>query len=307
MPAGRKACGFLSHTANLGCTKCLKIFPGQVGSKDYSGFDRQNWKLRTNSDHRASIRNIQKAKTKTDRDSLERKNGCRYTILLDLPYFDPTRMLIIDPMHNLFLGTAKHMLRVWDTNSILDLSDRETIQQLQSQIDNMSTPADVGRIPRKVETKFSGCTADQYKNWVTLYSIPCLHSMLSDNHLECWRHFVLACRILCQRSLSATDINVVDALLLQFCRRVQRMYGNSAITPNMHMHCHLKTILEDYGPVYGFWLFSYERYNGILEHQPTSNHCIEIQIMRRFLQDNTSFAILNLVLNLMNCACFNLG
>ena len=26
-----------------------------------------------------------------------------------LPYFDPTRMLIVDPMHNLFLGSAKHI------------------------------------------------------------------------------------------------------------------------------------------------------------------------------------------------------
>ena len=34
--------------------------------------------------------------------------GCRYSVLLDLPYFDPVRMTIIDPMHNLYLGTAKH-------------------------------------------------------------------------------------------------------------------------------------------------------------------------------------------------------
>ena len=33
MPAGRKACGFLSHSALLGCTKCLKVFPGSVGNK----------------------------------------------------------------------------------------------------------------------------------------------------------------------------------------------------------------------------------------------------------------------------------
>ena len=56
------------------------------------------------------------------------------------------------------------------------------------------------------------------------------------------------------------------------------------------MHCHLKSVLLDYGPVFGFWLFSYERYNGILEHQPTSNRCIETQLMRRFLQDNLSHA-----------------
>ena len=71
MPARRKACGFLGHSANLGCTKCLKKFPGQVGSKDYSGFDKENWKLRTDSDHRKAVDEIKKAENKTRRNSLE--------------------------------------------------------------------------------------------------------------------------------------------------------------------------------------------------------------------------------------------
>ncbi len=41
LPAGRKICGFLSHAARLGCSKCYKEFPGSVGSMDYSGFDKQ--------------------------------------------------------------------------------------------------------------------------------------------------------------------------------------------------------------------------------------------------------------------------
>ena len=71
--------------------------------------------------------------------------------------------------------------------------------------------------------------------------------------------------------------------------RVQRMYGGTAITPNMHMHCHFKDVLLDYGPVYSFWCFSYERYNGILETQPTNNE-VEVQLMQRFISDNNSFA-----------------
>ena len=52
---------------------------------------------------------------------------------------------------------------------------------IQERIDNMIVPADIGRIPRKIETGFSGSTADQYKNWVTLYPIPCLHSIIDDD------------------------------------------------------------------------------------------------------------------------------
>ena len=79
MPAGREACGFLSHSASLGCTKCYKNFPGSVGKKDYSGHDRNNWRARTNDEHRQNIKNIQKAKNKTERNKLESDFGCRYS------------------------------------------------------------------------------------------------------------------------------------------------------------------------------------------------------------------------------------
>ena len=85
------------------------MFSGGVGDKDYIGFCRNTWKARTNSDHRTHVHEIQEACTVCARNCLESKYGCRYSVLLKLPYFDPTRMLIVDPMHNLFLGSAKHI------------------------------------------------------------------------------------------------------------------------------------------------------------------------------------------------------
>ena len=35
---------------------------------------------------------------------------------------------------------------------------------------------------------------------------------------------------------------------------------------------------------YGFWLFSFERYNGILGKFPTDHVSIEMQLMRRFIE-----------------------
>ena len=35
---------FLSYTARLGCSRCLKEFTGRVGERrDFSGFDRSKW------------------------------------------------------------------------------------------------------------------------------------------------------------------------------------------------------------------------------------------------------------------------
>ena len=46
---------------------------------------------------------------------------------------------------------------------------------------------------------------------------------------------------------------------------------------------HVVGMTREYGPVYSFWLFSFERYNGILGAIHTNNHSIEVQMMRKFI------------------------
>lgn len=166
-------------------------------------------------------------------------------------------------MHNLFLGTGKHMISVWIEKNWIS---KDNFQEIQKFMDGFRVPSDVGRIPLKIELGFK---ADQVKNCITIYSIPALFDILPTEQLECWRHFVLASRILCKHSFTQDDLTLADALLLNFCKRVERLYGHSVVTPNMHMHLHLKETLSDYGPVQEFWLFAFERYNGILGDQPT--------------------------------------
>ena len=283
LPAASKTCGFLGHAANLSCSKCLKVSPGEVGNKDYSGFDRSDWLKRDNNQHREAINKILKCETKTKKEKMESRLGCRYSCLIDLPYFDATRMLCIDPMHNLFLGTGEHMLSIWIEQGWLNKKHFLSIQKF---VDDLILPSDIGRIPNKIESGFSGFKADQFKSWILIYSIPALYSILPIGHLECWRHFILACQILCKQKLTVAEIDMADLLLLRFCNKVQELYGRSAVTPNMHLHCHLKDIILDYGPVQEFWLFSFERYNGILGNQPTNNRAIEEQLMKRFIRDN---------------------
>ena len=192
-------------------------------------------------------------------------------------------MLVIDPMHNLFLGLAKHFFkRILIGEGILS-GDKLSI--VQKRIDAMRVPADIGRIPQKIESSFHGFTADQYKNWTVHYSIICLHGLISSDVLECWRHFVLVTRILCRTSLQLEDITVADALLLRYCLKTETLFGKETITPNMHMSCHLHECLLDYGPTNHFWLFAFERFNGILGQLPNNNRSIEVQMMKRFLSD----------------------
>ena len=290
IPASRKVCGFLGHAAILGCSKCLKKFPGDIGQRDYSGFDRSEWSVRTLEQHRQNIARIQACTTITQQLQCESKYGCRFSVLLDLPYFDPVRMIIIDPMHNLYLGSAKRLIALWMEKNLLTSRDMSLIQD---RVNSIQTPSYVGRIPHKIASSFSGFTADQFKNWTNLFSLIALRDILPSQHLQYWRYFVVASRILCQMSISDSEIERADAFLLQFCCRVEQLLGKNVVTPNMHLHCHLKQSLHDYGPIHNFWLFSYERYNGILEHFPFSNRSLEIQLMKRFYREFWLFSSLD--------------
>ena len=139
-------------------------------------------------------------------------------------------MLIIDPMHNLFLGSAKYFMKslILGRGSISE-SD---IQVIQKRMDNFTVPADIGRIPHKIATGFSSFTADQWKNWVLYFS---MRDILDSDTLECWRHFVQGCRVLSTRQIRAEKVPLGDAHLVQFCKRTQRIFGNESMTPNMHI------------------------------------------------------------------------
>lgn len=113
-----------------------------------------------------------------------------------------------------------------------------------------------------------GCflTANQWKNWTIYFSIYCLQDLLPPPQLECWRHLVLACRRICKFSVTEEDITIADGLLLRFCKRTVQLCGSEAITPNMHMHCHLASCIREFGPVHSFWLFPFKKYSSITWH-----------------------------------------
>ena len=51
---------------------------------------------------------------------------------------------------------------------------------------------------------------------------------------------------------------------LKMVKLTEKNYGPEKITPNLHLCLHICECIMDYGPVYLFWCFSYERMNGLL-------------------------------------------
>ncbi|TFK82411.1 hypothetical protein K466DRAFT_468385, partial [Polyporus arcularius HHB13444] len=98
LPALRKAAGFAGHSAKNFCSFC------RLQKADITNLDRETWpKQRTWEEHLRLATEWRDGDADTRKNIFE-KHGLRWSELLRLPYWDPTRFAVIDTMHNLFLG-----------------------------------------------------------------------------------------------------------------------------------------------------------------------------------------------------------
>ncbi len=117
LPALRKTVGLSGHSSDQFCSFC------RLPKREINDLDRPNWPAaRTWEEH------IHLAEQWRDGDEAARKatwelNGVRWSELLRLPYWDPTRFAVLDAMHNLFLGELRHhCMEVWG----IDIKDKPT-------------------------------------------------------------------------------------------------------------------------------------------------------------------------------------
>ena len=124
-------------------------------------------------------------------------------------------------------------MTIWKDEEVLTKAQFDYLQQ---EVNAITVPAGVGRITHKIPSKISGFTADQWKNWLCIYSTVCLKEVLPVQYYECWKLFQDACCALLQPSISTLQLTIADNKLYEFCNAYERLYGKEKCTPNMHMH-----------------------------------------------------------------------
>ena len=164
------------------------------------------------------------AKTPTKCKKMVMHLGSRFTEFFHHPYYNTIQYAIIDPLHNLYLGTAKRLHHHWIEIGLL-------------RVDNFNTPTSFGHIPRNTQSGFSNMTADEWKNWTIVYSVIALHDILPPEHVACWQLFVSACRTLCSPVITFDEIDLVQQLLHEFFLSLENL-GSHYVAISTHLHLH---------------------------------------------------------------------
>lgn len=168
IPAARKLAGFMGHAAIKGCSLCAISFQDNSGNRYCGPVDNNIWQKRTRDEHIRQAERSKNAPSLAKKNEIYKKFGYKSTALLELDYFEPSKFSVVEPMHNLFLGTAKRFFVHWVENELLTKADLELIGE---RISELNVTADIGRLPTNIATNYSQFTADEWKNWVLLYSL----------------------------------------------------------------------------------------------------------------------------------------
>lgn len=110
LPALRKVAGFAGHRHNkFFCSFC------NLPRTDINNTNPDSWpKGFSWSEHLEAAKMWKDAPTEASRVAIFERFGKRWSELLRLEYWDPTKFTVVDAMHNLFLGDIRHhCMEVW--------------------------------------------------------------------------------------------------------------------------------------------------------------------------------------------------
>ncbi|KAH9910946.1 uncharacterized protein B0H18DRAFT_842146, partial [Fomitopsis serialis] len=97
LPASRKVSGQASHAAHCFCALC------KLTKEDINNVNPETWTMKTREELLEHAIAWRDAPNKTTQKKLYKKHGVRWSELWRLSYWDPTKLVVIDGMHTLFL------------------------------------------------------------------------------------------------------------------------------------------------------------------------------------------------------------
>lgn len=111
LPAARKMAGMGSHMFRFFCSECM------LHIHEIDDLDFENWEPRSCERHQNSALQWRDASSRNEQHSLFQESGIRWSELLRLPYWDPTKFVLIDTMHCFYLGLfRRHVNDIWGMN-----------------------------------------------------------------------------------------------------------------------------------------------------------------------------------------------
>lgn len=165
LPGAKRVLGHCSFNSKHNfCSYCT------MSKADISNFDWEHWEPRKREDLKASAEQWRDAPSATARKALYKVTGVRWSALWDLSYFDLTRSVIVDGMHNIFEGLVEYHIR-----DILGIDDPDP----EPRVEKVADPRQLASATKL----FARGRPRPTRQALERFTIAVLEALCSDNHL----------------------------------------------------------------------------------------------------------------------------
>lgn len=100
-------------------------------------------------------------------------------------------------------------------------------------------------------------------------------------------------RLLSTKVITMAQANAGQMYLANYCQRMLLL--GVSLTINHHIAMHFSAMVKLFGPVYAWWLFAFERFNGMLEKVNHNGHDggrVELTLLRSWVQSHLVYELL---------------
>ncbi|KDN50878.1 hypothetical protein RSAG8_00505, partial [Rhizoctonia solani AG-8 WAC10335] len=232
------------------------------------------------------------------RNRIAKDYGIRWSVFNELPGWMPHGSAPFDPMHCLYLGIVN---RLWcdviEDGYLLNTRQKELFESF---LGDLTWPSQIGRLPSPTTSSLNRRKADEWRRLISVLPIALWISwrncfdQIADTApnvppqankkptftrdllaiWECVIDLTTSIRLFTSWVAYTPDIERAEQYMQRYCEGLLRLLIK--LQPNHHFAMHLRQYFEAFGPCYAWWLFPYERFNGILEQVELNNHPDEI-------------------------------
>ncbi|XP_071570621.1 uncharacterized protein [Temnothorax nylanderi] len=205
------------------------------------------------------------------------------SVLMNLEGFNLVDGIVPDYMHSVLLGVIRQYTEMILTSRGEEyyVGSPNQLAIINQRLTSIRPPTCITRLPRTLEER-KCWKASEWRSWLLWYMLICLRGLLPMKYLRHVALLITAIHILLQKSVTIESIDHAHQLLIKFLVQLQKYFGKSSMTFNMHLLLHLSTSVKNWGPLWTHNTFPFENENRLVLQMKTSPYLIAVQIARRY-------------------------
>lgn len=208
------------------------------------------------------------------------------TMIEKLP-IDCVKNVVVDPMHNVYMGVMKQLMNLWiNVRKKAYSISVKNIELLTKRIFAIAKqlPSEFSRTPRTLK-HFKRYKATEFRQFTLYTLVVILNGILPEKYYNHFLKFHCAIRILCTPKDCIKNNDLAHELLEDFVREFGSLYEYRSLSHNVHSLLHLAEDVRNLNcPLDSYSAFKFENFLQYLKKLCRNNYRVLEQISNRYFE-----------------------